>query len=139
MVDKYYIDSAIWRDLHENRTDKFRPLGDWAFELFRKIRENKEKALYSDLVVDELSKDFDKETITNIVSIMSNEGLLEKVEIKERQIKEAVKLKKNLKIPFGDALHTILAKDNNAIMVTRDHHFEEVQNIVDIKKPEDLI
>ena len=33
----YYVDSAIWRDLHENRTDKFRPLGEWAFELFRKI------------------------------------------------------------------------------------------------------
>ena len=70
---------------------------------------------------------------------MMEEGLLKKVEIKEKQIKEAVRLRNNLKIPFGDVLHAILARDNNAIMVTRDRHFEEVQNIVNIKKPEELI
>jgi len=48
-------------------------------------------------------------------------------------------LKKKLKIPFGDALHTILAKDNEAILVTRDHHFDVVEGIVKIRKPEDLI
>ncbi len=139
MAERYYIDTAIWRDFHENRVDRFRPLGEWAFELFRKIRKNKEKVLYSDLVVEELSKDFDKETIIKIFSIMLEGGLLEKVEIKKEQIKEAVKLRNNLKIPFGDALHAVLARDNNSIMVTRDHHFEEVQNIVYIKKPEELI
>jgi len=91
------------------------------------------------LIVEELSKDFGKETIIKIFSIMMEEGLLKKVEIKEKQIKEAVRLRNNLKIPFGDVLHAILARDNNAIMVTRDRHFEEVQNIVNIKKPEELI
>ena len=135
----YYIDASIWRDFHENRVDRFRLLGEWAFELFKKIRKNKEKVLYSDLIVEELSKDFGKETIIKIFSIMMEEGLLKKVEIKEKQIKEAVRLRNNLKIPFGDVLHAILARDNNAIMVTRDRHFEEVQNIVNIKKPEELI
>jgi hypothetical protein len=37
MVKKCYIDAAIWRGLHENRSDRFRPLGDWAFELVKKI------------------------------------------------------------------------------------------------------
>ncbi len=125
MAEKYYIDAAIWRDLHENRSDRFRPLGDWAFELFKKIRKDKEKILYSNLVVDELSIAFEKETIKKLFEDISE--LLEKVEIKKEQVEEAKILSKELKIPFGDALHGILARDNNAIMVTRDHHFEELQ------------
>lgn len=142
MAEKYYIDAAIWRDLHENREDKFRPLGEWAFELFRLIRETKSKALYSDLVVDELSKDFNQDEIKEIFKIMSDEGLLEKVEIKKEQFQEAAKLKRELKefkIPFGDCLHAIIARDNNAIMVTRDNHFDHLQEIADVRKPEDLI
>ena len=136
---KYYIDAAIWRDFHENRTDRFRPLGEWAFELFRKIKIAKEKVLYSDMVVDELSKDFDKNDIAKIFSIISEANLLEKVEIKEEQIKEAAGLCKQLKISFGDCLHAILARDNDAIMVTRDKHFAELQDLVDVKNPEELI
>lgn len=139
MAEKYYLDAAIWRDFHENREDKFGPLGEWAFDLFRKIRETKSKALYSDLVVDELSKDFNQDEIKEIFKIMSDENLLEKVEMKKEQFQEAARLKRELKIPFGDCLHAIIARDNDAIMVTRDQHFELLQDIVDVKKPEELI
>ncbi len=137
MAKKYYVDAAIWRDLHENRSDRFRPLGDWAFELFNKIRKDKGKILYSDIVIDELSIAYEKETIKNLFDDISE--LLEKVEIKKGQVIEAKKLSKKFKIPFGDALHGILARDNKAVMVTRDHHFEELQDMVDVKKPEELI
>jgi predicted nucleic acid-binding protein len=136
---KYYIDTAIWRDLHENRKDRFRPLGEWAFELFKVIRANKEEVLYSDMVIDELSKDFDKEKIHNLFDIARQEKLLKKVEINGEQVKEAARLNKKSGIPFGDCLHAILARDNDAVMVTRDHHFEMLQDIADVKKPEDLI
>jgi hypothetical protein len=63
---KYYLDTAIWRDLHENRTDRFRPLGEWAFELFRVIRKEKSIVLYSDLVVEELFINYDKKEIDKI-------------------------------------------------------------------------
>jgi len=137
MTTKYYLDTSIWRDLHEGREDKFRPLGEWAFELLRKIRINQEKVLYSDLTLDELSIAYDKETITKLFQDIAE--LLEKVEIKENHVNEASKLSKKHNIPFGDALHGILARDNNAIMVTRDHHFEKLIGIVSVKKPEDLI
>ncbi len=136
---KYYIDSAIWRDLHENRTDRFRPLGEWAFELFRQIRERKEIVLYSELVVDELSIEYSKTMILTLFSTLSEENLLQKTDITEIEIREAVKLKRKYSVPFGDALHAILAKHNGAIMVTRDHHFEQFQELVDVNKPEDLI
>ena len=137
MPSKYYIDTAIWRDLYENRKDKNKQLGELAFELFKKIRTNKEKILHSDFVSEELSHAYDKQTIDKIFKNVSE--LLEKVEMSEGQVKEAVGLSKNLKIPFGDALHGVLARDNDAVMVTRDRHFRKLKDKVNIKKPEDLI
>ncbi len=137
MVRKFYIDTAIWRDLHENRKDRHKPLGELAFELFRKIRVNKEKILYSDFVVKELSSAYDKKTINKLFKNASR--LLEKAEIREKQVREAEALCKERNIPFGDALHGILARDNNAVMVTRDRHFKKLSNKIDVKKPEDLI
>ncbi|MBN1376962.1 PIN domain-containing protein [Candidatus Woesearchaeota archaeon] len=139
MKNKYYIDTCIWRDYFENRKDKFRPLGEWAFKLFKKIILNNEKVIYSEVVVEELLNYFNKEKIKEIFSIVKREGLLEKANITKDQIKEAKKLQFQRKTPFRDTLHSILARDNKSILVTRDKHFNELQNIVKIKKPEELI
>ena len=136
MVRRYYVDTAIWRDLHENRKDKSKNLGEFAFESFKKIRANKEKIIYSDFVVEELSHAYDKQTIDKLFKGVSE--LLEKVEINEEQLKEAANLSKELNIPLGDAVHGILARDTNAIMVTRDHHFRKLKGKITIKKPEEL-
>ena len=66
MAGKYYVDTAIWRDIHENRKDKNKQLGELAFESFKKIRTNKEKIIYSDFVVEELSHAYDKQTINKL-------------------------------------------------------------------------
>ncbi len=140
MVQKYYFDTAIWRDLYENRTDNYRPLGEWAFELIVRIREQDEIILFSDLVEDELSKDFSKIEIRKLFNMVSDEQLLEKVDIQKDHIKEAALLSRNYRrIPFGDCLHAVLAHKNNAILVTRDHHFDELYLFVKVRKPEDLI
>jgi predicted nucleic acid-binding protein len=136
---KYYLDTAIWRDYYENRSDNLRPLGEWALELLRMIKENREIVLYSDLVVHELSKDFGQEKIKDILKIIADEGLLERVEPTDEHIKEAVKLSKILQIPSADCLHAILARDSSAVMITRDVHFEQLRFIADSKKPEELI
>ena len=137
MAKKYYIDTAIWRDLHENRKDKSKNLGELAFESFKKIRANKEKIVYSDFVVEELSRAYDKQTIDKLFKGVSE--ALEKVEINEIQLKEAADLSKKLNIPLGDAVHGVLARDTNSIMVTRDKHFKKLKDKITIKKPEDLI
>lgn len=138
MSQKYYIDACIWRDFHENRKDKFRPLGEWAFNLFRMIKETKGKVLYSDLVVEELSIAYDANAIKDIFKIIERDGLLEKAEVRKEQFQEAARLKRERNLPFADVLHAIIARDNEAIMVTRDTHFEEFENIGTIRKPEDL-
>ncbi len=137
MTGKYYIDTAIWRDLHENRKDKSKNLGELAFESLKKIRINKEKIIYSDFIVEELSHAYDKQSINKLFKGVSE--ALEKVEINDMQLQEAADLSKKLNIPLGDAVHGVLARDNSAIMVTRDRHFRKLKDKISIKKPEDLI
>ncbi|MFT7615376.1 MAG: putative nucleic acid-binding protein [Candidatus Woesearchaeota archaeon] len=43
------------------------------------------------------------------------------------------------KISLGDALHAILARDNNCILVTRDKHFQKITPICIPYKPEEII
>jgi len=137
-MQRYYLDSCIWIDYFENRSDRFRPLDEWAFSLIKNIIENNDVIIYSNLVKEELAELYSEEQIRNIFSIVPK-LLLIKVAIKESHIKEAITLSKRLKIPAKDATHAILARDNNAIMVTRDKHFYELKNEVFIVKPEDLI
>src|SRR3989344_5281618 len=137
MNKRYYLDTSIWRDYYENRSDKFRPLGEWALRLINKIIKDKDLILYSDFVVEELKVKYNEGEINNIFQVVGKSIL--KVNISESQAKEAAILCKERKVAFGDALHAILARDNGAIMVARDEHFFELIDIAEIKKPEDLI
>ena len=139
MSERFYLDSSIWRDYYENRKDKFRPLGEWALRLIKNIIENKNYILYSDFVIKELKIGYNKDEINKIFEIVNKRNLLIKVNISESQIKESAILCKKKEVAFGDALHAVLARDNKAIMVTRDKHFIELNHIAEIKKPEDLI
>ena len=134
---KYYLNTSIWRDYFENRSDKFRPLGEWAYSLIKMALENGCSILYSDLVVDELKIKYSLEEINGLLGIAGD--LLVRVDISKSQVREAASLCKQRKVAFGDALYAILARDNNAIMVTRDIHFLELADIVCVKKPEELI
>lgn len=138
MVKKYYIDACIWMDYFENRSDKFRPLGDWAFDLIKKIIKNEDLILYSELIEEELGENYSNEEIEKIFSIVPLE-LFVKVKIYNKQLVKARELSKGKDIPLGDAIHAILSRDSDAIMVTRDEHFEKLRGIISVKKPEELI
>ena len=60
------------------------------------------------------------------------------MQVKKEQFQEAARIKRERKLPFADLLHAIIARDNSAIMVTRDIHFEDFEDIVATRKPEDL-
>ena len=134
---RYYIDTCIWRDYLENREDRFRPLGQWALSLFQLIQENDEIILYSDIILDELRKRFSNAQINEL--FVSFEKCVFKVKITATQAQEARLLNEIRKTGFADALHAVLARDNDAILVTRDEHFSDLANVAHIKKPEDLL
>ena len=133
----YYLDTCIWRDYLEDRKDKFRPLGEWAFRLIRKIIDNEDEIIISNLLMDELKKDYSDKKINELFSIVPKE-LLININCTYNQMKEAKKITKILKIPFGDVLHAVLAKDKCAEFISRDNHFDKVDFII-TKKPEELI
>lgn len=137
-MTKYYIDSCIWIDYFEDRKDKFRPLGDWAFRLIKKIISKSDVIIFSNLVEKELAKFFSIEEIENITSIVPNENLT-KVKSTTEQLNEARFYTKKSNIPQEDVLHAILARDNNAVLVTRDKHFYYLAEYITIKKPEELL
>ncbi len=139
MGERYYIDTAIWIDFHENRKDRFRPLGEWAFEMFKKIVREKGEIIYTNLLIVELSGKFSMEVINKILQAAGGRERLTYIKISNEEAKEASILSKELKIPRGDCLHAIVARDNGAIMVTRDWHFEQLRHIVEVKKPEELL
>jgi len=94
---------------------------------------------YSELIEEELSIDFSTKQIKDIFSILAKEQLLIKIEITWTNRQEALRISKQFNVPRIDSLHAVLAKNNDAILVTRDRHFQALNTPFIIKKPEELI
>jgi hypothetical protein len=128
----YYVDSCIWIDYFENRTDGLKPLGEFAFQFFKKCLKNNDKILFSEMIVFELkNKGLDFFEILGQFCF-----ILEEVFPSKTDLEKIKSLSVEKQIPFGDAFHYILSKTNNAVLVSRDNHllyFNET------KLPEELI
>ena len=138
MAEKYYIDSSIWIDLYEDRKGyNQEPLGDFAWKLFALIKVKKNKLIISDLLIRELEMNYSIEEINGMIKPF--ESLIEKVIVTKEQRDEAEKIAEERNIPKGDVLHAILARDHKFILITRDNHFKELEDISEYHKPENLI
>ena len=138
MPKKYYLDACIWLDYLEDRKDKFRPLGDWAATLIRNITESQEKIIISEHLMNELRNRIGESAARKMLSIVPK-NLVEYVIGNKGYNTKASKIMRMFDIPFCDALHLAIAKENNAVLVTRDKHFENIHRIAEIRKPEELI
>jgi len=139
MTTKYYFDTCIWRDHYEDRLGKTgRALGKYATDLFNKIITNKDKILFSTFIYSELKKSYNHDEIDSMLNLLFQIDLLERVEISNSQFSESLKISLERNVPRGDALFVILARDNNAILVTQDRHFDKLKDIVEIRRPEDI-
>lgn len=137
MEQKFYLDTAIWRDYFEDRKDGIRPLGEFAFQFLKNCEKKDCKVLYSETVVHELRKDYSDKRIKQVFS--SFEHFLEIVPISNEQYLESKKLTRiKTESHESDILHAVLARDNKAVLITRDFHFETLRDIVEIKAPEEV-
>ena len=137
-MNKYYADTSIWIDLYEDRKGfNNEKLGDYALDLFYFIIEKNHKLIISDMLIKELGINYTTAQINGMMMIYGN--LIEKVKITTKQRDEAKKLSLERNLPYGDALHAIIARDNNLILVTRDNHFKKLTDISKYYKPEELI
>lgn len=128
---RFYLDTSIWLDLHEERTC-------YAKELLSSLIVEQHMVVYSDLVVEELLQlDYFMVDIQNL--FLRFKPFIEKVHVTRKWLLEARGLSKRRNVPFKDAIHAVLARESESVLLTRDHHFFYLRDIADIRHPEDVI
>ncbi len=125
-------------DIYEDRKGYYgEPLGDFALKLFSSIVQNKDKIVISSLLIKELEKQYSMEEISGMMKPF--EALIEKCRVSDDQERLARRIGKERDIPPGDVLHAIVARDNNCVLITRDHHFKKIEDLKKHYKPEEFM
>ena len=137
MPKKYYFDTSIWLDHFENRNELHLPKGDWAHRLMNKIINSDDRILYSDMVLIELRVlGYQQHELEMLFQALK--PVLIFVQATDKQLKRAKDLSLKRNVPKGDAVHALIARDNNAILVALDKHFEKVKDFVQIQSSRDF-
>jgi hypothetical protein len=137
-MKKYYLDTCIWRDFFENRVCKIHgSLGKYALELLLKIKVEESVVIISDLIIEELAKEgFDKK----LYFYLKKYGLyFEEIISTKKIVEKSKKISLLRNIPKSDVGHCLLAKEKEALLITRDNHFKKLVDISVYFKPEELI
>ena len=138
MPKKYLIDTSIWIDLYDDRKGfNNEPLGDYALKLLAQIKTNEDIVTITDMLMTELELNYSIAEINGIFKPF--EKTIMKIISTEEQRNEAIRIANERNIPKGDAMHAIMARDNNLILISRDKHFKQLTDISRYFKPEDLI
>ena len=119
----------------DERGDKIRPLGEFAFQFLQKCKEHKCIVLYSEPVLFEL-KDLPKQRVEEIFSSFGE--MLVQATVSKGQVVEAKRISKERNIPFNDVFHAVIVRDNKTMVITRDKHFEELLDIAESRTPEEV-
>ena len=91
----------------------------------------------SNLLITELEMNYSMEAINGMMKPF--EDIIEKIIATKEQRDEAKKIAGERGLPSGDVLHALLARDYQLILVTRDNHFKQLEDIHPHHKPENLI
>ena len=137
MQQRFYLDTAIWRDYFEDRRDHLQPLGEFAFQFLKNCEKHNCEVLYSSLVRRELLSHYSEERVRQVFSSFLN--MLREVKISPEQLDEAKSINRRVRDSHtADIIHTVLARDNGATLITRDKHFEALTDIAQVLKPEEV-
>jgi len=137
MVEKYYLDTSIWMDYYEDRKDSSKDIGEFAFRLLSELLASKSKIVVSSFLLRELEVAYSLDKIRGLA--LPFEKIMERVDVSDKQREEGKKIAEERKLPKGDALHAVLARDNHAILVSGDKHFQLLKDICEVVRPEDII
>lgn len=131
----FYFDTSIWMDHYLERGVH----GEYALKLILKIIAEDSVVVFSHFVEKEL-KDagLSPVEINSLLSMVKPEHL-KRVSVTNVQFEEARSLARKRDVPPGDAIHAVVCRDNDAQLVSRDWHFEQLKDIAVAKKPEELL
>jgi predicted nucleic acid-binding protein len=131
----YYFDTSIWIDIYNKRGHN----GEVAKQLMNQLILKDFIVIYSNMVLIELKKIGFSEYEINQILNMAKPNHIKRVNFTKQQVEEAKRLAKQRSVPFGDALHAVIARDNCALLVSRDRDFDKLKDVIMAKKPEELI
>jgi predicted nucleic acid-binding protein len=134
---RIYIDTNIFLDYLLGRKDKFRDLGLIAFELFRKIIQEKHEIIISDILIKELEFNTEKDKLKGIYDWLGKANKIIKTKTEKGDKLKAIKISKKQTLPRSDCLHSILAKKEKAdLIITR--NIKDFPDLVETILPESL-
>jgi len=139
-MEKIYIDTNVFMDYFLNRVDKLRPLGDFAFNLIRKIIKKEYMVVISDLIIIELEYNgFEKEIKILLEKFKESKNLIFVESMEEDNVKTN-KIVRKKGTDFNDTKHAIIANRCKVDhFVTRNvKDFEELGDLVYPIYPENL-
>jgi predicted nucleic acid-binding protein len=136
-MERVYIDTAIWRDYFEKRKDSKKELGEIAGRFLEKLIKESVVIVFSDIVKRELLHTYAHQEL-DALFLPFQQNIVE-VEACTDDFFEAHALSMEHDVPFGDALHAVLARNHRAHMITRDKDFKRLQNVCPFQKPEDVV
>jgi|SRR3989344_3607770 len=133
-MERYYLDTSIWLDFFEKRGKN----SEIARKLIEKIIDNNILIIFSNLNILELRNlGYSFDEISNMISILKDRIRRAYISNEEKELAKKIALKKN--IPEGDVLHAVLARNNEAILISNDLHFVKIKDIIEVRNPEEII
>ncbi len=138
MTKNYYLDTSIWLDFFEDRDEPNFSKGKLTHKLLNKIIKEDSKIIYTNLIFKEM-RDFGYTYFELKYLFKPFNKILIYTRPTKKQYGKAKDLAAKRKVPLVDAIHALIARDNKAVLITRDHHFKRLLDITKSKRPEDLI
>ncbi len=133
----YYLDTSIWLDFFEERDEPNFPKSIFAKRLLQLVISQSYKIVYSDLVLFELqSAGYTWYELNTMFKPFTS--FLVFVEATVKQVGRAKDVASRRNIPKNDVLHSLIARENKAVLVTFDQHFQELCDIVKVKNTKEL-
>jgi len=140
MEQLIYIDTNVWIDFWEDRRDNIRPLGEFAFQLLKRVYECKFRVVLSSAVLKEIYLNYPKDIADSIFKDLRACGKYIEVSYDMQDSSKAELLSEKYSLPYNDCLHAVLANKAGAkYIVTRNiKHFENLAGLAEPKLPEEL-
>jgi predicted nucleic acid-binding protein len=139
-VERLYLDANIYLDYWENRSDKMRPLGEFAFILFKRTFSSEFEILFSDWLAKELDKnDLTQKKLSSLMNKLERLNKISRIKTTPKDVMKARQISKKIGTHWEDCLHAVLAENGKAkYLVTR--NLPDFKNLFFIKTilPEQL-
>ncbi|MFA6268697.1 MAG: PIN domain-containing protein [archaeon] len=126
MSRRVLVDTNIFLDNLLNRKSSYVPIGEFAFQFFKRTLECEFFVVMCIESFNELKsvlKISEGEMWVEVLSSLKDKNKIEIVKPSLEQKSKASRLSKEKGVSYVDALLFVIAKDNNLLLVTRDNHF----------------